>query len=57
MKPVFPGMDPYLEAPGVWPDFHDTFLAYARECLQPLLPEDEPWAHSLLKESGLVRER
>ncbi len=32
-------MDPYLEAPGVWPDFHDSFLAYTREALQPVLPE------------------
>ena len=39
MEPIFPGMDPYLEAPGVWPDFHDAFLAYAREALQPLLPK------------------
>jgi len=38
MEPIFPGMDPYIEAPGVWPDFHDAFLAYAREALQPLLP-------------------
>lgn len=32
-------MDPYLEAPGLWPDFHHSFLAYARETLQPLLPD------------------
>jgi hypothetical protein len=31
-------MDPYLEAAGTWPGFHDAFLAYAREVLQPLLP-------------------
>jgi hypothetical protein len=38
MEPLFPGMDPYLESPDVWPDFHDSFLAYTRETLQPLLP-------------------
>jgi hypothetical protein len=31
-------MDPYLEAPGLWPDFHEAFLTYARESLQPALP-------------------
>ncbi|MBI4606261.1 MAG: DUF4058 family protein [Planctomycetes bacterium] len=31
-------MDPYLEAPEVWPDFHDSFLFCVREALQPLLP-------------------
>ena len=39
MEPIFPGMDPYLEARGVWPDFHDRFLAYATETLQPGLPK------------------
>jgi hypothetical protein len=38
MEPIFPGMDPYLEARGVWPDFHDAFLAYLREALQAALP-------------------
>lgn len=38
MTSPFPGMDPYLEAPGLWPDFHDSFLAYAREFLQAVLP-------------------
>lgn len=31
-------MDPYLESPSVWPDFHEAFLAYLRETLQPILP-------------------
>jgi hypothetical protein len=39
MEPIFPGMDPYLEAPGVWPGFHDAFLSYVREALQPVLPD------------------
>lgn len=39
MEPIFPGMDPYLEAPEIWPDFHEAFLSYAREALQPILPE------------------
>ncbi len=31
-------MDPYLEAPDIWPGFHEAFLSYTRELLQPLLP-------------------
>jgi hypothetical protein len=33
----FPGMDPYLEAAGIWPGFHDAFFC-VREALQPVLP-------------------
>ena len=33
----FAGMDPYLERPAIWPDFHDSFIAYLREALQPIL--------------------
>jgi len=32
-------MDPYLEDPIVFPDFHDRFNAYLSESLQPGLPE------------------
>lgn len=39
MKSPFPGMDPYLEQPSVFPDFHDRFVAYLSEALQPRLPE------------------
>jgi len=30
-------MDPYLERPAIWPDFHDSLIAYIRESLQPHL--------------------
>jgi len=30
-------MDPYLERSAIWPDFHDSFIAYLREALQPFL--------------------
>jgi hypothetical protein len=30
-------MDPFLERPEIWPDFHDSLIAYIREALQPLL--------------------
>jgi hypothetical protein len=34
---VFPGMDPYLEAPFVWPDVHSRLIVYLAEHLRPLL--------------------
>ena len=33
----FPGMDPYLESPDLWPDVHETLVAIFREQLNPLL--------------------
>jgi hypothetical protein len=33
----FPGMDPYLEAPSIWPDVHTTLMSIFREQLTPLL--------------------
>jgi hypothetical protein len=39
MPSAFPGMDPYLEHPDIFPDFHDSFVTYLRESLQPHLPE------------------
>ncbi|MBW3599957.1 MAG: DUF4058 family protein [Planctomycetes bacterium] len=37
MRCPFPGMDPYLERPALWPDFHDSLITYIRETLQPIL--------------------
>src|SRR5438128_356227 len=37
MSLIFPGMDPYLEDPQLWTDFHASFIVYIREHLQPLL--------------------
>lgn len=34
---IFPGMDPYLEHPQVWPDVHARFIVYLSEHLLPLL--------------------
>lgn len=39
MPSPFPGMDPYLEHPDIFPDFHDSFVTYLRESLLPQLPE------------------
>jgi len=33
----FPGMDPYLERPAIFPDFHDALIYNLRVALQPLL--------------------
>src|SRR5262249_22027368 len=38
MPSPFPGMDPYLESPEIFPDFHDSFITYLRETLQANLP-------------------
>lgn len=37
MPSPFPGMDPYIERPAIWPDFHDGLIAAIRGALQPLL--------------------
>ncbi|MDH7570760.1 MAG: DUF4058 family protein [Armatimonadota bacterium] len=37
MPSPFPGMDPYLENPAVWPGFRDRLNVYLAELLQPLL--------------------
>jgi hypothetical protein len=39
MTSPFPGVDPYLEAQGFWPDFHATFINYWREALAESLPD------------------
>lgn|SRR5487761_1150139 len=38
MKSPFPGMDPFLEQPAYWSDFHATFINYWREAIADLLP-------------------
>jgi hypothetical protein len=38
MPSPFPGMDPCLESPEIFPDFHDSFITYLREALQAILP-------------------
>jgi hypothetical protein len=39
MPGPFPGVDPYLESQGYWPDFHTTFLTYCREAIADRLPD------------------
>ncbi len=37
MPSTFPGMDPYLESPEIWPDFHGSFMNVIRERMVPLV--------------------
>ncbi|MBC8161880.1 MAG: DUF4058 family protein [Roseiflexaceae bacterium] len=37
MPSPFPGMDPYLEDPAVWPDVHQSFITYLRDEMQQYL--------------------
>jgi hypothetical protein len=37
MQCPFPGMDPYIERPAIWADFHDRLIAAISASLQPLL--------------------
>jgi hypothetical protein len=38
MKSPFPGMDPYLEDPAFWEDFHRRFIAHCADALSEQLP-------------------
>ena len=38
MPSPFPGIDPYLEHPALWPGVHQAFITYASELLNALLP-------------------
>ena len=35
MRSPFPGMDPYLEHPSLWPDVHNSLIAAIRDVLAP----------------------
>lgn len=37
MDSPFPGMDPYLEHPALWPDVHNSLIAAIRDALVPLV--------------------
>ena len=38
MKSPFPGMDPYIEACGLWEDFHDDLITQIKSALAKALP-------------------
>ena len=37
MSMIFPGMDPFLENPQLWPGFHHALVVYVRDHLRPLI--------------------
>ena len=37
MPSPFPGMDPYLESPAIWPEVHQSLTTYIRDALQPFM--------------------
>jgi hypothetical protein len=37
MRPPFPGMDPWLEHPALWPDVHNRLIAAIADAMTPLL--------------------
>lgn len=39
MSSPFPGMDPYLEDPAIWPDFHNSLADKIRDALNRDLPD------------------
>src|SRR6266568_2636489 len=40
MASPFPGMDPYIEDPAFWRDFHQTFIGCWREAIASALPDN-----------------
>src|SRR4051794_32811434 len=40
MPSPFPGMDPYLESPTHWSDFHATFVPALRDAINMRLPKN-----------------
>lgn len=37
MRPPFPGMDPWLEDPDLWPDVHNSLIVSIRDAIAPLV--------------------
>jgi hypothetical protein len=52
MPSPFPGVDPYIEDQGYWPDFHASFVPYCRDALNAILPE--PYEARLEEQIRLV---
>ena len=45
MKSPFPGMDPFIEAYGLWEDFHPHLIEKIYETLADSVPDRrEPWS-------------
>ena len=53
MPSPFPGMNPYLERPDVWNDFHDSFIPALRAALAPQL---RPHYYARIEENLYIHE-
>jgi hypothetical protein len=56
MPSPFPGMDPYLEAPDIWPDFHDRLAGEISAELNRALPAPYYARLEMRPEVGIVDE-
>jgi uncharacterized protein DUF4058 len=54
MPSPFPGMDPYLEAPDIWPDLHEALAGEMRAELNLLLPQPYYARLEVRPEVGIV---
>ena len=54
MPSPFPGMDPYLESPDIWPDFHDRFAGEISSELNRVLPRPYYARLEMRPEVGIV---
>lgn len=54
MTSPFPGMNPYLEAPDIWPDFHDRLATVISAHLNTALPEPYYARLEMRPELGVV---
>src|SRR5262245_14681430 len=56
MPSPFPGMDPYLEAPDIWPDLHEALASEIRAELNLLLPQPYYARLEVRPEVGIVED-
>jgi len=56
MQSPFPGMDPYLEAPEIFPDFHNALASELRSVLNAHLPQPYYARLEMRSEVGIVDE-
>ncbi len=56
MPSPFPGMDPYLEAPDIWPDFHDRLATEISTLLNAILPPPYYARLEMRPEIGIAEE-
>src|SRR4051794_35406980 len=56
MPSPFPGMDPYLESPHIWPDLHDSLANEIRNELNHSLPSPYYARLEMRPEIGIVTE-